>query len=155
MSYQRPNLDLQPEVDLEVEQIPAKRARFVSVADGDISEIIASRVPQTTKRATEGWMKVFADYCKAKDIAVDLKTVEAENLAAILSRFYLEVRWADGEPYQKASLLGLRAALHRHLRGLSRPFDIYKGVEFRRANEALDRQIKKLKKDGKLLPTRH
>ena len=50
-----------------------------------------------------------------KKISIDLTTCTEKKLSDVLSFAYIEWRRQDGEPYRRASLLGFRGAVHRHL----------------------------------------
>ena len=140
------------------EEPPAKKARFGVVADHQMTSMEGEAVPATTKCTTKTWVAVFEAYLQEKGIRLDLKTVEAEKLASILRQFYVEVRRQDGSTYQRASLMGIRAALQRHIR--SRPtgrtdLDLIQGKEFVEANRMLDAYLKHLAKEGQLQPPQH
>ena len=48
------------------------------------------------------------------------------------------------QPYQRPSLMGLRAALHRHISSMRRDINILNGEEFRLANDALDARLSEI-----------
>ena len=102
----------------EVQEPPAKQARFASVSASDVEEMLAKRVPENTKKATLKWVTVFNEYLAEKGIGFDFGTGGAEELSLNLSQTYPELRQKNGEPYSKSSLVGFRAAIQRHLRQL-------------------------------------
>ncbi|XP_071116776.1 uncharacterized protein, partial [Haliotis cracherodii] len=71
--------------------------------------------------------------------------------------FYAEVRNAEGDLYSKSSFVGLRAAIHRHIRGppFERSINIIQDREFHTANNVFLSMIKKLKRDGLDQTTHH
>ena len=75
---------------------------------------------------------------------VNFHTVSAEELATILRRFYAELKKDDGNPLTPSSLVGIRAAINRHL--LSAPFyrkiNIVSGPDFVIANKMFDVKCK-------------
>ena len=112
-------------------------------------------MPENTKKATLKWVTVFNEYLAEKGIGFDFGTGGAEELSLILSQTYKELRQKNGEPYSKSSLLGFRAAIQRHLRQLHRDINIFDDREFTTANEILDAQLKKQKREGDLKPVKH
>ena len=139
----------------EVQEPPAKQARFASVSASDFEEMLAKRVPENTKKATLKWVTVFNEDLAEKGIGFDFGTGGAEELSLILSQTYPELRQKNGEPYSKSSLLGFCAAIQRHLRQLHRDSNIFDDREFTTANEILDAQLKKQKREGDLKPVKH
>ena len=88
----------------------------------------------------------------------DLKTVKKEDLCRIFRRFYVEVRRKDGTSYQRPSLMGIRAALQRHLRSPDvgrKDIDILHGKKFVDANNTLDAYLKHLTREGQLKAVQH
>ena len=78
------------------------------------------------------------------------------ELGIILERFYVEARRQDGKPYQKSSILGIRAAIQRHLHAVGRlDLNIITGEDFVGANQTLDAFLKHLAKEGELQATQH
>ena len=71
-------------------------------------------------------------------------------MASLLRHFYAEVRKDNGELYAKASYVGLRAAVHRHLTGepYSRQINILQDREFQSANQVFLGMLKRMKKEG-------
>ena len=133
-----------------------KRPRFAqSLDEADIDVIIRDRCPANTRRTTEKWVKALDDFVREKQLSIDIESCSREELAGVLTHFYLEVRRRDGQPYQRNSLLSCRASIQRHLTSLNRDFDLYKDKPFERANAALDGELKRLKREGELQPTRH
>ena len=90
-----------------------------------------------------------------KEIRVNLKEDSAEKIREALSLCYVNARGRDGRPYQKASLLGLRAAMHRHIQSLRSDLNIYSDSEFALANKILDGRLKELKRTGESKPAQH
>ena len=69
-----------------------------------------------------------------------------------LSMFYLSARKQDGSHYKKTSLMLIRAALDRYLRSplLNKTFSICDGIQFNKANKALNSYLKHLASTGKI-----
>ena len=53
---------------------------------------------------------VFLDFCKEKDVSIDLKTASLREINAILCSFYTALRTKKGEYYKRNSYLATRAA---------------------------------------------
>ena len=132
-----------------------KKPRFDTVTDDDVERMVAECVPENTRKTTEKWLRVFRNYLLEKEIQCDLTTVEPANLDVILAKFYAEVNQSDGSPYGQSSMLGCRAALHRHLRQSNRDFNIIGDKAFGHCNQVLDARLKKLKREGNLPAVRH
>ena len=128
--------------------------RFVTVSNDDVDKIIADRTPQSSIATTNNWMKVAEAYRDENFSGLSFDSCTKDELCNFLASLYVGVRRADKQPYQRNSLLGLRGALHRHMRE-SRGFDIINSSDFHRANAALDGKLKQMKRDGDLKPVQH
>ena len=157
-----PNFDLLgPEESFpadETDEPPPKKARFGSVRESEMLKFATEAVPAATKKTTKTWITVFEAYLREKNISLNLHTVNAGDLAKVLRQLYVEVRKQDGSTYQRPSLMGLRAAIQRHIR--SPPFNrkdlnIIGGSDFDEANGMLDAYLKHLAKEGHLRPQEH
>ena len=50
--------------------------RFAGVCDSDVNQVIAGRVPQATKEATSGWLRVFHQFAdKLRGVWVVCNTI--------------------------------------------------------------------------------
>ena len=63
------------------------RARFGDSSSAEIANALSACVPQATKDATDFWLRVFLDFCKEKDVPIDLKTASPREINAILCFF--------------------------------------------------------------------
>jgi hypothetical protein len=74
-----------------------------------------------------------------------------EELYLLLQRFYATVRTQDWKEYFKSALVGLRAAVNRHLTSLpvSRNVNIMNDRAFMGSDQVLSGLIKTLKREGK------
>ena len=45
----------------------ATTKRFAGVCDSDVDQVIAGRVPQATKEATSGWLRVFHQFADKQE----------------------------------------------------------------------------------------
>ena len=98
---------------------------------------------------------MFRTFCDQAKLIVNLREDPAEKIAEALALCYVNSRGQNGQPYQRPSLLGLRAALHRHISSMGRDINILNGEEFRLANDALDVRLKELKRTGEAKPAKH
>ena len=140
---------------LEHVEPPTKIARFASRSLGDVNRLIGERVPASTKRTTDIWLKMFRTFCDQAKLTVNLREDPAEKIAEALALCYVNSRGLNGQPYQRPSLVGLRAALHRHISSIRRDINILNGEQFRLANDALDARLKELKRTGEAKPAKH
>ena len=60
---------------------------------------------------------------------LDMATCSKTELSSVFSTAYTELQRQDGQPYQRASLLGFIDAVHRCLGELQRDADIDKNAE--------------------------
>ena len=81
----------------------------------EINKMVEGTIPQSTKRSTEWGFKVFQRWTDKRNVNIDVKTVNAEDLANALRKFYAEVKKQDGGMYTPSALVGIRAAIHRKL----------------------------------------
>ena len=92
-----------------------KQARFGDSSSAEIANTLSACVPQATKDATNFWIRVFLDFCKEKDVSIDLKTASLRKINAILRSFYTALRTKKGEYYKRNSYLAARAAVCRYI----------------------------------------
>ena len=120
-----------------------------------VNRLIGERVPASTKRTTDIWLKMFRTFCDQAKLTVNLREDPAEKIAEALALCYVNSRGQNGQPCQRPSLMGLRAALHRHISSMGRDINNLNGEEFRFANDALDARLKELKRTGEAKPAKH
>lgn len=137
------------EVPAESEEPSAKR--FCHSSEEDRQKLIDHAVPQKTAVANAFWKRTLDDYCcSCPDIkkAIDFKTVEAESLASILERFFVDARRKDGQPYKKNSLKAVRGAVQRLLVAENRKINVFTDREFLKSRKVLDGVLKERKRSG-------
>ena len=88
--------------------------RFADVCNSDMDQVIAGRVPQATKEAKSGWLRVFHQFADNQETCLNYQTCEKAELCFLLSRLHVGARRHDGAVYQRSSMLCLRAALKRY-----------------------------------------
>ena len=78
-----------------------KRPRFAqSLDETDLDVIIRDHCPANTLRTTEKLVKALDDFVGEKQLSIDIESCSREELAGVLTHFYLEVRRQDSQPYQ-------------------------------------------------------
>ena len=97
-------------------------ARFATVDEAEFRRILIEKDAKNTRRATNGAVKIFRTYLKAKHMPETFENFTNEKLDDIVGKFYVEVRQENGDKYQRSSLFSKRYGLNRHL-SLSRNGD--------------------------------
>ena len=95
--------------------------RFLVKSDAEVATLVEQSVPLNTRRAIDVWVSVFDDFCKEKNIEIDLTTCSAVDLNKALCHFYPSLRTKKGGVYKKASYFAAREALHRITQELKHP----------------------------------
>ena len=80
-----------------------------------LDEIEEKSSAKNTKKATEWGVKKFEKWCDKRKLSVDFKTVSPKDLSEILRKFYAEVKTEKGQALTPSALIGIRAAIYRHL----------------------------------------
>eukprot|EP00117_Sycon_ciliatum_P009907 scpid91056/ scgid12013/ len=112
----------------------AKRNRFGSGTMDGVQSLIDTRTPGSTKRTTETWLKVFYDFCSSRNLTIDLSVDQPQKVCEALALWYVNTRGREGQPYQRPSLQGMRAALEREICSI-RPWNIISDKEFKVTDE--------------------
>ena len=86
-------------------------ARFADVSDNDSNKLLEDRHSINTKHSTTLAWRVFEAYTQAKNINLDLLSIEKSELCEILRKFYVEIRKSDGTMYTKSSFRTIRGGL--------------------------------------------
>ena len=76
-------------------------ARFRSVSEENIAQLLNDKDIGNTKKSTKQHRLIFESYLKEKSIR---NPTTAVKLAAVLGKFYAEARKKDGQMYAKNSL---------------------------------------------------
>ena len=63
----------------EVMEPPKKKSRFVTVSEVELDELDRKRVPDSTRKTTQKWIKALTEYCKDKGVTCDLSTIGKER----------------------------------------------------------------------------
>lgn len=114
-----------------------KPKRFASFDEEEFSKILGNKDADNNKRSTKQGINILNEYLFEKNIDIDLETVDTTTLAAILSKFYVQLRKSDGSHYKTSSMNALKAGINRHLKSVrSDMIDIARDREFTKANIA-------------------
>ena len=114
-------------------------ARFASLSDSDLDQILEDRDSKNTKSVIKLAVKVLNDYLIEKNGEItsvdelDLSDTSVDIVVATLKRFYGEIRKADGTLYAKKSMITLRFGLQKHFLK-SRQEDIINSEHYSAAN---------------------
>ena len=141
---------LAPSTSAMADEPLAKKARFATVSDDDIAAACSASKAENTKQSTEFWLRVFKDFCEAREKTLDLETCSPKEMDSFLSEFYLALRNKKGGLYMKASYMAARAALSRYMvKELRREeMNIFRNCAFSQSNAVLDGVLRKKKADG-------
>ncbi|XP_054707023.1 uncharacterized protein LOC129216831 [Uloborus diversus] len=103
-------------------------------------------IAQRSKLQTLWGVKVFREWLQARGSRKDFERLEGATLADILEEFYENLTKPDGEEYSVSTMHTIRASISRYLSlpPQSKPFSIIRDREFKRANEAFYRRIRRL-----------
>ena len=104
-------------------------ARFATGDEAEFRRILIEKDAKNTRRATNGAVKIFRTYLKAKNMPEMFENFTNEEFDDIVDKFYVEIRQQNGDKYQRSSLFSIRYGLNRHL-SLSRNVDIMKDTAF-------------------------
>ena len=118
------------------------QGRFSLVLDEEILEINKTAASKHTARATKTWMTAWEEWCKARNINVNMESHCPQALDGLLNKFYVEIRKNDGTHYEPDSLRVMQAAIDRYLRHKNYPASIITGREFTKSQETLDAKAK-------------
>ena len=107
-----------------------------------------------TQQVTKWGMKVFNEWCSKRNISVAFENVSPEELSEVLRKYYAEVKGREDKTFTPSAMVGLRAALHRHITTppISRTMNIVHDKAFLRANQMFMAISKKYYKDGNNRP---
>ena len=95
--------------------VSAKMAasRFRILSKENITQLLNDKDSENTKKSTKQHHLIFESYLKEKNIR---NPTTAKGLAAVLRKFYAEVRKKDGQMYSKNSLCSIRFSLFNSLK---------------------------------------
>ena len=140
---------------------PAKPSRFPApTGSPTMSEVCKGYVLQNTDKATTWAMRIFKAWrIERNKVATDkcpdnlLESPDIHNLNRWLSRFVVECRREDGNPYPPSSISSILAGLYRYSRnrcnaGSCPNFMNWKDPNFRELTGALQVRFRQLRGEG-------
>eukprot|EP00057_Strongylocentrotus_purpuratus_P018990 XP_011673464.1 PREDICTED: uncharacterized protein KIAA1958-like [Strongylocentrotus purpuratus] len=124
--------------------------RFASLEEEEYEQLLQNKDTFNTKKSTKTSVTVFREYLAEKGHDSDFQLLGKSELAALLAKFYVEVRRTDGTHYKTSSLHSIRAGINRYLKSeYHEVIDIIKDIEFTHCNVAFKAAKVELKKIGK------
>ena len=133
----------------EVNENSAVKKRFASLSDDQLKTLITERESNNTRKCTDSAVRTFRAYLVEKGLETGFESWPAEELDAILCKFFTEARSGKGELYKKTSLIALRHGINRHLSNNESKFDLVNGADFKQSQVAFKAMLVELKREGK------
>ena len=101
-------------------------------------------IPASTDNQTKKWAQKFKKFLISKNLSPYFEKVPSKVLNDYLRLFYANLKKNDGTFYAPASLICIRAAIHRHLKSpeVNSTFNILNDDQFIRANKVLKAMVK-------------
>lgn len=120
----------------------------------ELQRLELSSVSKSTAAQTIKWVNHFKRFLLEQKLCEDFEKVPDSILNNYLRLYYATLRREDGTYYAPASLICIRAAIHRHLVSaeINCKIDILNGENFRRANGVLKAMVKKYLESGQEKP---
>ncbi len=143
---------IQPELALPL----SCSSRFTAPkTDDDISAVQASAIPKNTVRNTTWAVNIWKEWtshrrsiCSPLDCPPHLLLCTVGQLDTWLSRFILEIRKNDGQPYPPQSLYSIVCGLMRYVRELHPEVNFFKDTAFTGFRRTMDGEMKRLRSLG-------
>ena len=103
-------------------------------------------IPASTLKQMNETADRFKRFLAEKSLSTDLEGIPAQILNDYLRYFYMNLRTLDGHFYAPASLICIRAALHRYFLSIRSDINIIGDSKFIKSNRMLVTMIRKFKK---------
>ena len=135
-------------------QVPVSRSRFAPLkSEEDITRARREGIPQSTLKDTKYCLGIWDEWTAARQehtatYIPPMATMSAAELSSWLTRFILEARKKNGDPYPPNTLYHIVMGLVRHLRWSGRNIDVLKDKEFANFRASLDAEMKRLQSTG-------
>lgn len=111
----------------------------------DLNKIEIEGIPQSSVKQMNDNVKRFVRFLTDKNLSTDLKNIPITVLNNYLRYFYAQLRTADDKFYAPATLICIRAGLHRHFMLFRPDVNIIGDVRFAKANRMLVSMVRKFK----------
>ena len=115
-----------------------KMDSVVLLSEDDLQAIESSAIPTSATKAT---MKKIKTWCNKRGMNINFGTVNPAELNNALRQFYAEIRAINGNRLSPSSLVGIRAAINRHVQGAPlyrNEINDVAGIEFLSANKMFE-----------------
>ena len=157
------NIEPRPQLLQSEPLLPAtsasKNQRFDFASDQQLSELSKGLIPANTSKSTKWAIKTFELWSEARNKSRPQDPVPAHLLTCNdpvllskhLSRFAVEIRKANGDPYPPATIHQLLCGLLRHMREVSQDCPNFldkKDSRFQQLHCTLDAHFHNLHSDG-------
>lgn len=118
--------------------------------DRELDRIEKEAMPTSTKKQTENYVNKFRRFLEENNLSPNFEEIPNRILNDYLRFFYSKLRKSDGGMYSPATLVCIRAAIHRHLTSaeVNKKINILKDDDFKRSNVMLKSMVGKFLKEG-------
>jgi hypothetical protein len=132
-------------------------SRFAPLkSDAEVEQAKASAVPSNTRKNTSWSVNIWKEWSQHRrqtcssitEWPVHLFIAQPQELNHWLSKFVLETRKANGEPYPPDTLYGICSGLLRYIRERRPEINIFKDAQFAGFQRTLDAEMKRLRSMG-------
>ena len=132
-------------------------SRFAQLkTDNDVEQAIASSIPKNTKKSTDWAVNIWKEWSAHRrsvcssytDWPVHLFIAQPQELNHWLSKFVLEARKSNGEPYTPDTLYNICSGLLRYIRERRPQINIFKDSSYASFQRTLDGEMKRLRASG-------
>ena len=143
-SNERFVVELDPSFFKSLEEADRFDSILTEQEEEDLIALERSSVSKSTGKQTTQHVNRFRKFLRDRGLCTSFETVPSEILNNYLRLFYSQLRTESGSYYAPASLLCIRAAIHRHLTSAehNRKVNILQGEDFKRANGVLKAMVK-------------
>ena len=150
-TYSYPNFDPDP-----AKRTSPSHLRFAAPkSDAELQEARDSAVPKNTAKNTSWARNVWREWtghrrqcCQPMDCPPHILLCTSAQLDYWLSKFVLEVRRRDGQPYPPNSMYQLTCGLLRWIREMKPALNLFADAEFAGFRKTLDGEMKRLRSMG-------
>lgn len=131
----------------DVSESVAKKPRFASLTDDNLSNILKEKDSLNTRKATDRSVRLFKKYLQEKELDQEFENYTLQELDEVLCKFYSEARNEKGDLYKKSTLANTRYGLNRYLNE-KKGIDIIKDKMFMNSDKMFKAVNVLLKREG-------
>jgi len=114
----------------------------------ELDDLEIEGTPSSTLKQTKDNVKRLISFLQEKQLSTDLERIPVSLLNDYLRYFYSQLRTKDDKFYASATLICIRAALHRHFLMVRNDVNIIGDSKFTKSNKMLVTMIRKYKKSN-------